>query len=167
MHKRDKTSLSLSRVRTYHLLKRAPCCVLGRVEREPNSASPTYWLGKTYEAVGNDEEVLGQFRKASKLRPRKTKYKKALIRTMETVEKDDSDPEDKGKFRAFQFARSPATSLIRDFLTMPQRETIIGASGVRVGTNWQGRRSFCRGWDSIKPLGRSPCLARPGHQLCL
>jgi tetratricopeptide (TPR) repeat protein len=64
-----------------HYLSIALKNALERTGRSPDSAGAAYWLGKAYFEMGTYPAALDQFKKAFDLKPLRSKYKKALIKT--------------------------------------------------------------------------------------
>jgi tetratricopeptide (TPR) repeat protein len=64
-----------------HYLNIALKNALERTARSPDSARAAYWLGKAYYEMGNYSAALNQYKKAFEIKPLKSKYKKALLKT--------------------------------------------------------------------------------------
>lgn len=99
----NKISTNLALSRTYrqrglaslgmsHLL-RAHELAKQRVVEQPNSANEAYWLGKTYKELGDMANATQQFRRAFKLEPSSTKYRKAML-AMQAYTTQANEPAD-------------------------------------------------------------------------
>ena len=87
---RESVSGNLSLARSYRQLgnrktseihlQRALQIARGRVERQPQSGSAIYWLGRCYELQGDRAAALRAYRRAMELRPTRVEYKKAYYR---------------------------------------------------------------------------------------